>query len=141
MAASGIRKGKLVPAGKDGDAVAAFLAALEHPSKDAIVALRDIVLAADARIAEGIKWNAPSFRTSDWFATFHLRAKPGVQLILHRGAKGRDDAMQAIADPDGLLQWLGPDRASVRFRDIGEVEAKRTAFEALVRQWVERMPE
>ena len=122
------------------DAVATFLAALEHPSKDAIVALRDIVLAADARIAEGIKWNAPSFRTSDWFATFHLRAKPGVQLILHRGAKVRADAMEAIADPEGLLEWLGPDRASVRFRDLEDVQAKRTAFVALIRLWVDRMP-
>ena len=140
MAASRNGKGKLVPAGTQGDAVESFLAALEHPSKDTIVALRRIVLAADARITEGIKWNAPSFRTSDWFATFNLRAKHGVQLILHRGAKVRADAMGAIANPEGMLEWLGPDRASVRFRDLDDVQAKREAFAGLIRHWIDRMP-
>ena len=37
-----------------------FLAALEHPFKPEILALRTIVLDADAGIAEGIKWNAPA---------------------------------------------------------------------------------
>jgi hypothetical protein len=48
---------------------------------------RQIILDADASIAEGIKWNAPSFYTSEYFATIQLRAKDGVQVILHLGAK------------------------------------------------------
>lgn len=115
-----------------------FLAALHHPHKDEILALRQVILAADPAVAEGIKWNAPSFRTSEWFATFHLRAKGGVQVILHFGAKVRDRsaARAAIADPDSMLEWLGPDRASVKFRDAADVEAKRAAFAAVIRQWI-----
>ena len=64
----------------------AFLASLDHPFLREILALREIILGADPSIVEGIKWNAPSFRTSEYFATFHLRARDGVQLILHRGA-------------------------------------------------------
>ena len=122
--------------------VDAFLAALEHPHKAEILALRQAILAADPRIAEGIKWNAPSFRTSEWFATFHLRAKDGVQVILHFGAKVRDKstARAAVADPDVLLEWLGTDRASVKFRDAADVEAKRSAFAAVLRQWIEHVP-
>ncbi|HEX6908812.1 MAG TPA: DUF1801 domain-containing protein [Longimicrobium sp.] len=118
--------------------VESFLAALEHPHRAEILALRQTILAADARIAEGIKWNAPSFRTSEWFATFHLRARVGVQVILHFGAKVRDRsaARAAIADPDGLLEWLGPDRASVRFRDMDDVQARRADFAAVVREWI-----
>lgn len=121
--------------------VDAFLAALEHPHKAEILALRQTILAADPRIAEGIKWNAPSFRTSEWFATFHLRAKGGAQVILHFGAKVRDKstARAAIADPDVLLEWLGTDRASVKFRDAADVEAKRSAFAAVLRQWIEHV--
>jgi hypothetical protein len=121
--------------------VDAFLAALEHPHKAEILALRQTILAADPRIAEGIKWNAPSFRTSEWFATFHLRAKDGVQVILHFGAKVRDKstARAAIADPESLLQWLADDRASVKFRDAGDVEARRSAFAAVIRQWIEHV--
>lgn len=121
--------------------VEAFLAGLDHPHAREIAALRRIILAADPRIAEGIKWNAPSFRTSEWFATFHLRARDGVQVILHFGAKARDRSAgrASIADPAGLLDWLGPDRASAKFRDLAEVEAKAAAFSAVVRQWIEQV--
>lgn len=118
-----------------------FLAALEHPHRAEILALRQTLLAADPRIAEGIKWNAPSFRTSEWFATFHLRAKGGVQIILHFGAKVRDRSLAraAVADPESLLEWLADDRASVTFRDAADVEAKRSAFAAVIREWIEHV--
>jgi hypothetical protein len=118
--------------------VDAFLAALDHPRKAEILALRQVILGADPAIAEGIKWNAPSFRTSEWFATFHLRARDGVQVILHLGAKKRDAAAPAVAvpDPDSLLEWLSADRASVKFRDLADVEARGPAFAALVRGWI-----
>ncbi|TWH99748.1 uncharacterized protein DUF1801 [Luteimonas cucumeris] len=116
-----------------------FLAALEHPFKPEILALRTIVLGADAGIAEGIKWNAPSFRTSEYFATFHLRAKEGVQMILHRGARKRDGATVAIGDPEALLEWLGADRASVRFRDLPDIRARQSAFEQIIRQWIRQV--
>ncbi|HYH79134.1 MAG TPA: DUF1801 domain-containing protein [Longimicrobium sp.] len=118
--------------------VETFLAALDHPLEREIVALREIILAADPSIGDGIKWNAPSFRTSEWFATFHLRAKGGVQVILHLGAKRRDDTAAGIpvADPRSLLEWLAADRASAKFRDMDDVEAKRDAFAALIREWI-----
>lgn len=121
-----------------GEEVEAFLDALHHPHKPEILALRRIILDADAGIAEGIKWNAPSFRTSEWFATFHLRAKAGVQIILHFGAKVRDKsgARAAIADPESILTWLAGDRASATFRDLEDVEARRSAFAAVVREWI-----
>ena len=55
--------------------VEALLASLEHPLKREILALRTLVLKVDSSIAEEIKWNAPSFRTTEHFATMHLRAK------------------------------------------------------------------
>ena len=118
--------------------VDAFLAALDHPRDREIRAVRAIVLAAAPQVTEGVKWNAPSFRTSEWFATFQLRARDGVQLILHLGARVRETAATgiAVADPDGLLEWLAPDRATVRFRDLADVEAKRDALAALVRAWI-----
>ena len=118
--------------------VEAFLASLEHPRKPEILALRQIILGADRSIGEEIKWNAPSFRTSEHFATFHLRAKDGVQIILHFGAKKREDraAGVRIADPGSLLEWLAPDRASVKFADLEDIDAKRSAMTKVVRQWI-----
>jgi hypothetical protein len=118
--------------------VETFLAALDHPRRPEILALRQVILGADPGVAEGIKWNAPSFRTSEWFATFHLRAKDGVQVILHPGAKKRADSggVAGIADPEGLLEWLAADRATVKFRDLADVEARGPAFAALLRRWI-----
>jgi hypothetical protein len=119
-------------------AVDAFLATLEHPHLSAIRTLRQLVLSSDPSIAEGIKWNAPSFRTTEYFATMHLRQKQGVAVILHLGAKKRDPGIDAetIADPDRLLKWLGPDRALVAFADAQDVEARAAPFQALLRRWI-----
>ena len=118
--------------------VETFLASLDHPFKPEILALRQIILAVDPSITEGIKWNAPSFRTSEHFATMHLRAKDGVQIILHLGAKTRDDttAGVVIADPESLLAWVAKDRASVTFRDLNDIDARRSAFAQIIRQWI-----
>lgn len=117
--------------------VETFLTSLEHPFKRGILTLRQLILGVDSQIIEGMKWNAPSFRTSEWFATFQLRAKLGVQIILHLGAKKRPDMERPeIADPASLLEWLGPERASVKFRDQEHIEGTRSEFAEIVRQWV-----
>ena len=118
--------------------VDAFLRTLEHPHKAEILAVREIILGAGAKIGEGIKWNAPSFRTAEWFATIHLREKNGVSVILHLGAKKREmpDLGMKIADPSWMLKWLGADRAMVTFRNGDDIASKRAAFEKLIRSWI-----
>ncbi|WP_203322039.1 DUF1801 domain-containing protein [Pseudoxanthomonas beigongshangi] len=119
------------------DAVDAYMAALDHPCKAELEALRRIITGVDARIAEGVKWNAPSWRLDEYFATTHLRAKQGMGVILHLGAKTRaPERKPAIDDPDGLLEWLGPDRARVVFADMADLRRRQAAFEAVLRQWI-----
>lgn len=119
------------------DAVDAYMAALDHPCKAEVEALRRIITGVDARIAEGVKWNAPSWRLDEYFATTHLRAKQGIGVILHLGAKTRaPERKPAIDDPDGLLEWLGPDRARVAFADLVDLRRRQAAFEAVLRQWI-----
>ena len=119
-------------------AVEAFMLQLEHPHKPAIELLRKLMLGVDASIHEGIKWNAPSFRTSEYFATTYLRSKTGIGLILHLGAKVREpaDGGVAINDPDKLLKWLGKDRAMLEFASADELEGKKPALIAVLRQWI-----
>jgi len=76
--------------------------------------------------------------TTEYFATFHLRAKVGVQLILHLGAKVRATAATGIeiADPSALLTWLAKDRATVALRDLEEINAKQAPFVDLIRAWI-----
>lgn len=131
---------RLAPLDTD-PAVEAFLAELDHPMKAELLAVRRWILTASPAIREGIKWKAPSFRTTEFFGTLNLRARGGEQrvwLILHTGAKIRRNAMTAnqLDDPTGLLEWLASDRCVVTFRDAADVEAKGPALQEIVRDWI-----
>ncbi len=123
--------------GKDVDA---FIDALDHPQLAVIRALRALLLAVDPAIRDEVKWNAPSFRSRGHFATMQLRRPDVVRLILHLGTQKRSPPVGAIADPEGLLTWLAPDRALLEFRDAAELEARQAAVVALVRQWMALLP-
>ncbi len=117
-------------------AVQTFLDGLDHPLKPEIEAVRRILLGVDPAVHEAIKWKSPSFRTTEFFATVNLRAKDGVELVFHTGARKRAPPPDGIriADPEGLARWLAPDRCLVTLgRDI---EARRPAFEAFARAWL-----
>ena len=122
-------------------AVAALLKTLKHPLKKEIEAVRLIILAASPTIREGIKWNAPSFRTADWFATVNLRSTKSVEVILHAGAKMKESATKGpkIADPRGLLKWLAADRALASLGAGADIVDNRRAFEAIVRAWIKAL--
>ena len=115
-----------------------FLAELEHPLKAGVEQLRADILASDDAITEHVKWNAPSFCHGGVDrVTFRLQPGNRLQLVLHRGAKVRDDAADFRFDDDsGLLDWVAPDRAVVTFRDLDDVAARRSAVADLVRRWV-----
>ncbi len=117
-------------------AVDQFMANLEHPHKAAIELLRQIICGADPSIAEGVKWNAPSFRTTEYFATTHLREKDGIGIILHLGAKVRERPSFQIDDPQGLIKWLARDRALINFAGVEDVKAHEAAIQGVVRQWI-----
>jgi hypothetical protein len=119
-------------------AVDELMKSLVHPATKEIQALRKIILAADPSILEGVKWNAPSFRTAEYFATVNLRSKRCIGVILHFGAKARAiDARRSIDDPAGMLQWLAVDRAAVDFESLRDLKEKEAAFQSIVKQWVE----
>lgn len=119
--------------------VAKLLAAVAHPLEPAIHTVRTAILAADLRIAEAIKWNAPSYHIDgDHFATFHLRSKTGVQLVLHLGAKVQAAAAvrSAVSDPDGVLEWKSADRATLTVRDAADAKAKASVITGIVKTWI-----
>lgn len=122
--------------------VVAYLRELDHPLKSALEAVRKIILGADSGIAEGIKWNAPSFHYREYFATAGLRpSEKFVRVVFHKGAEVKDgstDGMK-IADPAGLLEWHASERCSVKFCDARDVRAKARALEAIVKQWIKQM--
>jgi len=135
------RKAPAKKAAKKAEDVDALMATLEHPLKQDIEAVRRTILGAAPGVSEAVKWNSPSFRTEkDFFATINLRAKDQVQVVLHLGAKVRPD-MKAfkVVDPNGLLTWLGKDRAMASLGAGRTLTANKKALEAIVRAWVKQV--
>jgi len=117
--------------------IGAFMLALAHPLKAEIEAVSRTVLGAAPGITAAVKWNAPSFRTTEFFATIHLRSHDEVQLILHRGAKARPGAnLPSIDDPAGRLRWLAKDRAIFALGRGANLAVSLGELEAIVRQWI-----
>lgn len=123
------------------DGVEAYLKTMKHTLKKEIEAVRLIILGVSPAIIEGIKWDVPSFRTEkEWFATFNVRSQTSVQLVFHLGAKTRPDLKAfKLADPNGLVKWLGKDRAMVMLGAGRDIAANRKAFEAIVRAWIKHV--
>lgn len=119
--------------------VDAYLAALVHPHRDALLAYRDAIRRAAPDLREELKWNAPSFALDDHFATFRLHPAPAFQLILHTGAKARGSTKKfALADPSGIVRWAAPDRAVVTLPTAAGATEKR-AVVAMVTRWREQL--
>lgn len=119
--------------------VNALLDAHDHPLRKEIDQLRTIFLDADSSIEEGVKWNTASFRTGEWFATLNgPKQVKEPMLILHAGAKAKGMVMKdRIPDPEGLIRWLGNDRAQITFKDAADIKAKEKTLRAIVRAWIQ----
>ena len=139
------RKGKISrPASKsstataDSEAVERYMATLVHPLKSEVEMLRQIILKADARISEGVKWNAPSFYCGDWFATFDLRSMAWVQIVFHHGAKAKvRPERPRLEDAEEIVKWITNDRCVARFVSGADVAAKARALTRVVAGWVQ----
>jgi hypothetical protein len=110
----------------------------DHPLRKEIDLLRSLILGVDRSIEEGVKWNTASFKSEDWFATLngpkHVKEP---MLILHAGAKARGIVLkERITDPEGLIRWLGNDRAQITFKDAPDIKAKAKALQAIVSAWI-----
>lgn len=129
------------PAAERADAVEQFIRELDHPLKPVVKAVRDAVLRVRKPIGEGIKWNAPSFHHGEHFATFNLRSKEHVLLVIHAGAKPRPDAAfrHQVADPTNLVEWLAADRCVVKFTSVSDVKAKADALRRFLDAWIDCM--
>jgi hypothetical protein len=122
------------PTSADSAEVDAFLRDCDHPRVAEFEQVRKLILDASPSIAEGIKWNAPSFRTEEWFATLHVRDPQKVQVVFHLGAKKRDSSQRLpVGAPEGMVEWLAPDRCMVTIEDV---KRRGKALQAFVRSWI-----
>lgn len=114
-------------------AVNAFMDELDHPLKQEVQAVRQIIMNTHSGIKEQIKWNAPSFGYTDYIVTFHLRPRDRVHLVFHNPhiAKVKSD----------ILEGDYVDRRMAYFADMQDVKAKKAALENVVRELIRLMDE
>lgn len=108
--------------------VDAYLEKKDHPMTAEIQRVREIILATDERVTEGIKWSSPTFMYKGNIASFFMNAKKFVSLMFHKGA--------TMENPHGLLEGDGKEGRVARFQDLDDIEAKKEALEALVKEWI-----
>ena len=107
------------------------MAALDHPLKAEVQAVREIILGVNPGITEQVKWAAPSFSYKGYMVTFNLWARDRVHLVFHNGA--------ILNNKDGLLEGDYPDRRMLYLADMPAVKAKQAALVRLVKEWIKLM--
>jgi hypothetical protein len=87
---------------------------------------RDIILGADSRVTECIKWKTPTFAFRGNIASFNP-SKNLVSIMFHRGSEIPGD--HARLEGDGKLV------RTMRFADLDQLEAGRSDLESAIRAW------
>jgi hypothetical protein len=99
---------------------------VEHPLDTIMRRARDIILGADDRVTESIKWKTPTFAYKGNIASFNP-SKNVVSIMFHRGSE--------IPGDHPLLQGDGKLVRTMRFTDLDQLEAGRADLEAAIRAW------
>jgi hypothetical protein len=103
--------------------VDAWLAGYDNPMKKVVERIRAIILAADDRIEESIKWQAPTFSYRGNLASFFPRSKQHASLMFHRGAEipGRHPRLEGTAEVGRTLKIGSVAEANAAEADIGRI--------------------
>ncbi len=109
--------------------VDAWFAEYAGPMKELMLRVREIVLGADPRVDECIKWKTPTFTYRGNIASFNPRAKRYVSLLFHTGAQ--------IPGVHPLLVGEGSTARYASLPDAATVEREAAALTAIVRAWCE----
>ena len=112
-----------------GPEVDRWFSQFHHPLKEAMMLARHIILEADERISESIKWSSPTFAFRGNIASFQPKARQFVSLMFHRGSE--------IPGKHPGLEGDAPLVRIMRFRDEADVVDRRSELQSVVRAWCE----
>src|SRR6266446_2106913 len=107
--------------------VEAWFAAKRLPNEKAMRRIRDILLAADARIADYIKYGSLLLGCEGDLVSFVQVQKKNVNLMFNNGAK--------IPGRFPHLEGSGPNARFMRFDDMAEVNARAPELTRIAKAW------
>lgn len=113
-----------MPRAKDVDR---WFASYDNPMKPVVMRMRDIILGADPRIAECIKWQAPTFTYEGNLASFFPKSKQHASLMFHDGASipGRWTRLEGDSAKGRLM----------KITSLADADAARGELERIVVAW------
>jgi hypothetical protein len=97
-----------------------------HPIDEVKQQVREVILDADPRVTESIKWKTPTFSYKGNIVSFNP-SKNLVSLLFHRGAE--------IPGEHPRLEGDGKLARTMRFAGAEEVDAGREELGAVIRAW------
>jgi hypothetical protein len=104
-----------------------WFAERQYPQDKAMRRAREIILRADARVTEYVKYRTVNFGyEGDMVAFVGMDRKP-VTLMFHRGAR--------ITGRFPHLEGTHPSARFMRFKDLTEVEARAAELTRIVAAW------
>ncbi len=115
--------------GNPDSVVDAWFETYDNPQKDLVQSVRQVILDADPRVTETIKWQAPTFMYRGNIASFYPKTKTHVSLMFHTGA--------SLPDPTGVLEGDGDTSRVLRILNHDDLTAKTDAIRGLVRSWIQ----
>ncbi len=107
--------------------VDAWVADYDNPQKPLVEAVRRVMLTADPRIGEAIKWQAPTFTYKGNLASFFPKAKTHVSLMFHTGA--------SIPGNYPSLEGTGETSRVMKIVSLADLETKAAELTRLARAW------
>ena len=110
--------------------VDAWMADYDNPQKPLVEAVRRVILTADPRIGEAIKWQAPTFTYKGNLASFFPRAKTHVSLMFHTGA--------SIPGHYPSLGGTGETSRVMKILSRADLEMKAAELTRLVTAWCDQ---
>jgi uncharacterized protein YdhG (YjbR/CyaY superfamily) len=119
-----VERSRTMPKRADVDA---WFERYDNPMKPVVQRMREIVLDADPRMDETIKWQAPTFTYKGNLASFYPKSKQHASLMFHVGAQ--------IPGTFPRLEGTGDTSRVMKVGTLDEAEAARPELESIVRAW------
>lgn len=101
------------------------------PAEAALQRVREVILRADPRVSESVKYGTVMFGYQGDLATFVQFNKPDVNVMFNRGAR--------IPGKFLHLEGSGPTARFMRFKSVAEVDARTNELTKVVRAWCAAM--
>jgi uncharacterized protein DUF1801 len=101
------------------------------PAEAMLRRVRDVIMWADSRMSEYLKYGTVQFAYNGDFANFVQHGGKTVNLMFNRGAK--------IPGSFPHLEGTGPSARFMRFADLGDIDARTTELTNIVRAWCEML--